>query len=190
MISYCLRRSAHKSVHQPQHGFSLIEALTGLTVAGVLGSLSIGLSNMVGSHAVTAELNGLMTDFAFARSKSVNLKKTVTICSSSDGNNCDRASPWDQGWIVFTDEDRDRLRDSGDQLLRVQAPLSRGTQLNQGSGYYYYMMYGSSGSVFPNATFTFCHGSRYRRAIIIFRSGRARISTLSSSGNALTCQES
>lgn len=186
MISYYQRRSAF----QTQSGFSLIELLTGLTVAGILGSLSIGMSNIIGSHTITAEINSLMTDMAYARSAAITHGQTTTICASNDGSNCNRDSAWEQGWIVFTDENRDRLRDSGDKLLRVQGPLLKGTKLNQGSGYYYYMMYGPSGSVYPNATFAFCHGSGYRRAIIIFRSGRARVSTVSSSGDALSCQDS
>lgn len=186
MVSYCPRRSAF----QLQNGFSLIETLTGLTIAGVLGSLSIGLSDMISSHAVTAEVNGLMADMAYARSAAITRRQTTTICASNDGSNCNKDSAWEQGWIIFTDEDRDRLRDPGDQLLRVQGPLSKGSQMDQGSGYYYYMIYKPTGSVFPNATFTFCHGPRYRRAIIVFRSGRSRVSTVSSSGNALNCEES
>ncbi|MFV1996820.1 MAG: GspH/FimT family pseudopilin [Acidiferrobacterales bacterium] len=186
MISYSLRRSAL----QIQSGFSLVELLTGLTVTGVLGSLTIGISNMVSSHAVTAELNGLMADMAFARSAAITRRQTTTICASNNGSHCNKESAWEQGWIIFTDENRDRLRDPDDQLLRVQGPLSKGTLLDQGSGYYYYMMYRPTGMVYPNATFAFCNGPHYRRAIIIFRSGRARVSTVSSSGDALSCEDS
>jgi len=186
MISHTLRRSAYHT----QDGFSLIESLAGLTIASVLGSLTIGLSNMISSYAVTAELNGLMADMAYARSAAITRRQTTTICASNDGINCNKDSAWEQGWIVFTDENRDRLRDPGDQLLRVQGPLNKGTRLKQGSSYYYYMMYRPTGSVYPNATFAFCHGPRYRRAIIIFRSGRARVSTVSSSGKALNCEDS
>lgn len=186
MVSYCPRRSAHL----PQNGFSLVETLTGLTIAGVLSSLSIGIGSMVSSHAVTAEVNGLMADMAYARSAAITRRQTITICASNDNINCDRASAWEQGWIIFTDEDRDRRRDSGDQLLRVQGPLSKGSQMHQGSGYYYYMIYRPTGSVFPNATFTFCHGPDYRRAIIVFRSGRSRVSSVSSSGDSLECEAS
>jgi len=186
MISHALRQSTF----QIQSGFSLIELLTGLTVTGVLGSLTIGISNMVSSHAVTAELNGLMADMAYARSTAIVRRQTTTICASTDGDSCNKESTWKHGWIVFTDANRDRLRDPGDRLLRVQGPLIKGTQLNQGSGYYYYMMYRPTGMVYPNATFSFCHGPSYRRAIIVFRSGRARVSTVSSSGDALSCEDS
>ncbi len=183
MILYFLRRSVHHS----QGGFSLIETLTGLSIASIFGSLTIGLTGIASSYAVTAELNGLMADMAFARGAAIKHRQTITICASNDGSNCNKKSAWNQGWIVFTDEDRDRRRDPGDRLLLAQGPLSKGTQLNQGSGYFYYMMYRPTGSVYPNATFTFCNGSRYRRAIIVYLSGRARVSTVSSSGKTLSC---
>lgn len=173
-----------------QKGFSLFETLVSLSIASILGVMATGASSMLNSNATVTELNELMANMAYARSAAIKHGQTITICASNDGSNCNKESAWDQGWIIFTDEDRDRLRDPGDQLLRVQGPLRKNTRLNQGSGYYYYMMYKPIGSVYPNATFTFCHGPRYRRAIIIYRSGRARVSTVSSSGDALNCEES
>lgn len=171
-------------------GFSLLETLVSLSIVGILGVMATGASSMLRNYTTVAELNGLMADMAYARIVAIERQQTITICASNDGSNCNRSSAWNRGWIIFTDEDRDRLRDPGDQLLRVQGPLRQGTRLKQGSGYYYYMMYRPIGSVYPNATFTFCHEPHYRRAIIIFRSGRARVSAVSSSGDTLDCDVS
>ncbi|MEE8387385.1 MAG: GspH/FimT family protein [Acidiferrobacterales bacterium] len=173
-----------------QKGLSLLEVLVSLSIASILGVMATGAGSMLRSYTAATELNGLMADMAYARIVAIKYRQTITICASNDGSNCNRGSAWDRGWIIFTDADRDRLRDPGDRLLRVQGPLSKGTRLNQGSGYYYYIMYRPTGMAYPNATFTFCHEPRYRRAIIIFRSGRARVSTVSSSGNALNCDVS
>lgn len=189
-LQTCFRQKSAGSRRSTQTGFSLVEVVVSLSIAGILGVMAASAGNMLHSNATIAELNGLMADMAYARVVAIKYQQTITICASDDGNNCNKDSAWERGWIIFTDEDRDRLRDADDQLLRVQGPLIKGTRLIQGSGYYYYMMYRPTGSVYPNATFTFCHGPGYRRAIIIFRTGRARVSTVSSSGDALECEVS
>jgi type IV fimbrial biogenesis protein FimT len=186
MISYYLRRSAF----QFQSGFSLIELLTGLTVAGVLGSLSIGMSDMIGSHAITAEVNSLMTDLALARSESIKRRKTITLCTSSDGTSCSKSAAWRNGWIIFVDSNRNRKIDGEDQLLRNHGPLRTGSDLHYGSDYFHYVMYSGDGMVFPGATFTFCSKNGYRRAIIVYWSGRARVSNRGASGKELVCKVS
>lgn len=183
-------RQSPATLQSKQSGFSLLEALTSVSIAGILGVMATSSGAMLQSHATVAELNGLMADFAYARTHAIKRQKTITVCASADGVNCDRDSQWNLGWIIFTDEDRDRLRDAGDQLLRVQGQLRKQTRISQGSGYYYYVMYRPTGMAYPNATFTFCHGPHYRRAIIVFRSGRSRVSTLSSAGDSLECEVS
>lgn len=173
-----------------QNGFSMLELLSSISIAGILGVMATSSASLMQSHVTAAELNGLMADFAYARTNAIKRQQTITICASVDGDSCDSESQWSRGWIIFTDEDRDRVRDAGDQLLRVQGPLRDRTQLTQGSGYYYYVMYRQTGMSYPNSTFTFCHGAHYRRAIIMFRSGRARVSTVSSSGETLNCEAS
>ncbi len=77
--------------------------------------------------------------------------------------------------------------DAEDKLLLVGDALDEHTSLTQGSGYYYYVMYSNVGSVYPRNTFKFCRNGYPPRAIILFASGRARISPQDSSGNPLEC---
>jgi type IV fimbrial biogenesis protein FimT len=173
-----------------QNGTSMIEVLTGLGIAAVLGTLAVGVSSIIQNHATTAEVNGLMADLAFVRSTAINLRKTVTLCASVDGTSCSTESPWSKGWIVFSDENRNRKIDGEDRLLRVRSPLAAGTTLEYGSGYYRYLMYNSNGMVFPGATFTFCSTTGYKRAIIVYWTGRPRVSKRTSAGKILTCKTS
>ncbi len=173
-----------------QSGASIVEVLTGLGIAGVLGALVSGIGGIIQSHATTAEVNGLMTDLAFVRASAVNRRKTVTLCASGDGISCSKSSPWSDGWIIFSDGNRNRKIDGDDLLLRVQGPLSAGTSLQYGSGYYRYLMYNDNGMVFPGATFTFCSATGYKRAIIVYWTGRPRVSHRTSSGKSLSCKTS
>lgn len=186
MVSYYLRRTAS----QIQSGISLVELLTGLTVAGVLGSLTIGMSDLVGSHAISAEVNGLMTDLALARSESIKRRNTITLCTSTDRTNCSNSAAWRDGWIIFVDSNRNRIIDGEDQLLRIQEPLRPDSDLHYGSDYFHYVMYSAGGTVYPGGTFTFCSKKGYRRAIVVYWSGRARVSDRGPSGKPLVCSDS
>ena len=189
MILYREPRSGRFIVAR-QNGASLIEMLSGLAIAGILGALASGIGGIIQSHAVTAEVNGMMGDLAYVRTIAINTRKTVTLCASEDGSNCSTDSPWSNGWIVFSDENRNRVIDGDDRLLRVQGPLASGTTLQYGSGYYRYLMYNSNGMVFPGATFTFCSSTGYKRAIIVYWTGRPRVSHRAAAGKPLSCKTS
>ena len=173
-----------------QRGHSLVDMLATIGIVGVLATMSIAIVDMVGSHATTAEVNGLMADLAFSRITAINTRATVTLCASDDGLACKKTSPWSRGWIIFTDENRNRKIDGDDRLLRVQNELSPATRLEYGSGYYRYLMYNQHGQVFPGATFRFCAGDNYQRAIIVYWTGRPRVSHVASGGKPLVCPAS
>ena len=170
-----------------QRGTSLISVLTGLGIAGTLAGLGTGIVGIIQNHATTAQINSLVADLAFVRITAINTRATVTLCVSDDGESCSNTASWSSGWIIFTDENRNRQVDGDDRLLRVQGRLAAGTSLQYGSGYYRYLMYNASGMVFPGATFTFCGANDYRRAIVVYWTGRPRISHQGAGGRDLTC---
>jgi len=53
------------------------------------------------------------------RTTAINTRSTVTLCVSDDGENCNNATSWSAGWILFADENRNRRVDDDDRLLRV-----------------------------------------------------------------------
>jgi type IV fimbrial biogenesis protein FimT len=170
-----------------QSGFSLVEVLVAMTVMVILGGLALQAGHLLRREVTSAELNDLMASLSYARSTAIKTRQTITVCKSDDGRHCSRGASWDRGWITFVDRDRDRTIDPEDTLLRVHEALPAGNRLRDGTGYYYYVMYKPDGSGWPNATFTFCGPAGYRRAIILYRTGRARVSALSSDRTSLDC---
>lgn len=173
-----------------QSGQSLMDMLVTIGIIGIIAGMSTAIIGLVSSHATTAEVNGLMADLAFSRLTAINTRTTVTLCASDDGLTCKKTSPWSRGWMIFTDENRNRVIDDDDRLLRVQDGLSPTSRLEYGSGYYRYLMYNPSGQVFPGATFRFCAGDNYQRAIIVYWTGRPRVSHVASGGEPLVCPPS
>jgi type IV fimbrial biogenesis protein FimT len=170
-----------------QAGFNLVEILTAVTVFAILGGLALQAGQLLRREMTSSEVNDLMASLSYARSTAIKTRQTITVCKSDDGQRCGRGASWDGGWITFVDQDRDRIVDPEDRLLRVHEALPAGSRLRDGSGYFYYVMFKPDGSGWPNATFTFCGPAGYRRAIILYRTGRARVSARSSGRTALDC---
>lgn len=84
-------------------GFTLMELLMTLTVAGILLGIAMpSFSSFVQSTRLTNEANTLVYDLNLARSEAVKLDTTVDVCASGNGSTC--AGPlgnWASGWIVL-----------------------------------------------------------------------------------------
>jgi len=116
-----------------QHGFTLYELLITLMVVGVI--LTLGIPNLAEfrqNGRMTATANDLHAAFQLARSESARARSNITICASADplgaGADCD--GTWDQGYIVFVDDDGDLLRAGANEtVLRAHPPVETGVNL-------------------------------------------------------------
>jgi type IV fimbrial biogenesis protein FimT len=92
-----------------QNGFTLYELLITMLIVGVV--LSLGVPNMTeftANSRLSSTANDLHASFQLARSEAARSKTNITICASADGANC--GGTWDQGYIVFVDDDGDLNR--------------------------------------------------------------------------------
>lgn len=83
-------------------GFTLIELMVTITVAGILMGIALPAFNgFLQSDRDTSQVNSLVGSFGYARSEAVKRASTygVTVCPSADSQNCD-AGAWTEGWIV------------------------------------------------------------------------------------------
>ena len=180
-----------------QRAYSLFDALTTLVVLGTLTTVAIpAVNHMMAITRVTTQVNTLMTDLYLARSEAIKRGQRVLLCKSRNGNRCTEDSPWHAGWIVFVDQNDNHIMDEDEQIIRVQQALAGVTvqaRLSGGgshaSNYVGYRPDGISGK---DGTFTFCvpDAPKKARAIIIYWTGRPRISRLSARKTALDCPAS
>jgi type IV fimbrial biogenesis protein FimT len=83
-------------------GFSLLELMFTLTVAGIL--LGVGVPSfvdMLRNNRAAANINELSTAFSIARSEAIRRGANVTVCRSTNGTTC--GTDWADGWIMFVD---------------------------------------------------------------------------------------
>ncbi|MYM64589.1 GspH/FimT family pseudopilin [Pseudomaricurvus sp. HS19] len=84
-------------------GFTLIELMLALVVAGVLLSYGVPqMSLLINKSRLTMSHNNFLGDLNVVRSEAVKRSAPVAICASSDGATCNTAN-WEEGRIVYID---------------------------------------------------------------------------------------
>lgn len=161
------------------NGFSLIELLVTLSVAGIL--LGVGIPSyqtFVKNSRISAALTELQAFVGLARSEAVSASQQVTLCASSDQSTC--TGSWDQGWIIFTDLDGDRTVDSSDKdkLVKVYVGKKGGNKISLSGDNAGYIQFLSRGfTTASSATFTICDESKdlsMARGLIVSATGSSR----------------
>ncbi len=173
-----------------QAGFSLHELLVTSVIAGVVGTGAVGFVSLMQDTRMTTAVNSLMGDLSLARSTAITRHTSVTVCKSRDGSSCTDEAGWHEGWLVFADDNNNHDVNTGETILHVQDRLAGDMKLRYGeTGGYHYVRYNSSGEVWPGATFTFCdgRGARNAKAVIVYWTGRPRVSARNSEGKPLRC---
>ena len=170
-------------------GITLVELLTTVAVVAVVGTLAVpGFKGVMRDSARATAVNAYMHAIFLARSESIKRNQVVSICRSRDGETClYGAASWEQGWMVFVNQDRDEppVRDSGEALVILHEGWPSGVITSNRVAYSFRPM--AQGMV--NGTVVFCdpRGSRHSRAIIISQTGRPRIAARDADGKPLPC---
>ncbi|MBI2379557.1 MAG: GspH/FimT family pseudopilin [Gammaproteobacteria bacterium] len=181
-----------------RNGFSLIELMIALALMGIaLGGGVPAFRGLLERQRGSALLMSLQQDIALARSQAALSQRRVSLCPSADQVHC--GSDWNQGRLVFADDNGNGSREDGETILRHDdAPV--GLAMNWRSAlrkpYLQFLPSGMTNHV--NGSFVLCNEAKDRRsarALIINKMGRARASRDRSgdgihedaSGRPLTC---
>lgn len=141
-------------------GFTLIELMVTVVVAGVLLTLAVpSFRAMVAANRATALANEMVTALNLARSEAVKRGAPVTICR---GDGCD-ATDWADGWAVFVDTNANGALDDG-ELLRQWSAVKGDPQVTLGASSVTFNNLGAPGAaVTVDITLPGCQGEQGRR---------------------------
>ena len=105
----------------------MVELMVTISVLAVLMAVGIpSFQGVIASSRVTTATNDFMATLAQARSNAIRRGGRVTVCKSADGASCVTTGGWEQGWIMFNDNDHSAAtvnRDSSkDETITFSGP--------------------------------------------------------------------
>lgn len=170
-------------------GFTLLELLVTLTVAGILVGLAVpSFKTTILNGRLATESNDLLGAFLFARAQALTTGATngsanqVQVCAS---NNTNTATPscsgtnWASGWIVtgYVATPGASTAAPTATVFRIYPPIASGSTLTSPSSVSS-VSFGLNGVTSTNGYFKLCdsRGASYARAIYLSATGEARVS--------------
>lgn len=112
--SRCRKSVAPRHVGQRVRGFTMVEAMVTLAIAGILTAVAApSLNRFILNNQRTTAVNDLVVSVQLARSEAVRRGRRVAICPSNGaGTDCIDSTDWKGGWIVYaiTGDDDEVIR--------------------------------------------------------------------------------
>lgn len=174
-----------------QTGLTLIELIVVLAVAAIITTTAIpGFQNFIQNNRMSTTVHAFVTSLHLARSEAVKRGDNVTICKSADNATCTGAGGWDQGWIVFVDNNGNGIRETGsEELIRAQNELQGGTTITGQDDVDSYISYAGTGFArkvgggninINKSTLVFCDKRKWgdhAKALFITSTGSLRVTS-------------
>lgn len=178
---------ARRTHRRGMTGVTLIELVVTLSIAAILLTIGVpSFQNIIATNRIASLTNELSTALQLARSEAVTRGKTVTVCKSDDVSDstptCNTGAAWQNGWLVFVDDNNNGALDIGDLPLRVGQPASGNAVITTtGTKFENFVKLQSDGralgaSNLSSESFVICIAPN-KRSIILNRVGRLRITT-------------
>lgn len=171
-------------------GFSLYELLITISIAGTLLAIGVpSFASLTARNRLHVEINALFHAIHVARKESIMRRQVVSICPSPDGLQCLPARDWSDGWIMFSNRDRDEppLIDPGEPILVVHR-VSNAVRLSANRrGFTLRATFRRA----TNGTIVACDAASRTapRALIISYTGRPRVALRNTRGEPYSCAD-
>lgn len=90
-----------------QHGVTLVELMVTLAVLAILLSIAApNMQSLVASSRLASNTNDFVGQLSQAQMEALRRGIRITVCKTANGSTCTDSGNWSQGWIVFTDPNR------------------------------------------------------------------------------------
>ena len=164
-------------------GFSLVEFLIAVAIFGLL-VLAAGPSyrHWIASQQLANHAHFLAGTLNLARSEAIKTGYRVNLCKSPDRQQCaDDGSGWEQGWILYVDENQDGEISAGETVIRIEGSPGNGITVRGNQPVSDYVSYTSLGharmlsGALQMGTFVVCKPGQDALQVVLANSGRARV---------------
>lgn len=97
-------------------GVTLIELLVAIAIVAIMSAIGIpSFQRYKLEQQAEAQREAMLNSLSTARVAAQRFSVPVNVCPSSDAASC--GNDWNQGWIVYLDNDRDDQLSNGEQVL-------------------------------------------------------------------------
>ena len=141
-------------------GFTLIELLIVIVVATILLAAGVpAFKDFIKNNRVTAQANDLVSTIQLARSEALKRGTNMVVCASKDQAKCTGKGTWADGWILFSDLNRNNAPDTIDEdpisgkcletedcIMSIRTGLPEGTTLTTDADFVCFLPTGLSGT--------------------------------------------
>ena len=110
-------------------GFTLVELLSTLAVAGILLTVGVpSMQDLIRNNRLTAATNLFVSSLNIARSEAIKQGRNASVCVSDTQNSCS-GNNWQDGWLTWVDINQNGNLDFPQEVLRVVEPLANSIQI-------------------------------------------------------------
>jgi type IV fimbrial biogenesis protein FimT len=175
-------------LHVRSLGLTLPELLISLSMMSMMTLAALNyLPPLIHSSRMSGEVNRFVVALQLARSEAVKQGRRLVLCPQTQQRVCGRDADWENGWLLFASDNREREVD--EPLILAEPPLAGFIEMRSGNHRkrIVYQPDGSSGGT--NSSFTFCdrRGLAKPRVICLSNSGRPRTTYTRCDGKPINC---
>ena len=158
--------------------FTLIELIITLAIAAILLVIATpSFTNFAQKRSVSQKTVEIRGALELARGQAVSQRQVWTVCTVNSLNSC--VEDGGERLLVFQDDNGDNSLDSSDSLRQEIDLSSVQVELSASFGRSY-IRFSESGEAMESGNFQICAQNEsfsYGRRVVIFRSGRIRLSS-------------
>ncbi len=163
-------------------GFTFIEIMIALVILGML--ITFGLPSYrdwIAAQQLANHARFIADTLHVARSEAIKHGYRVNLCKARDGRQCTDTGGWEQGWLLFVDENRSGQIDDDEIVLHREGPAGDGITMRGNRPVEDYVSYTSLGharllgGALQMGTFIICKPGQNALHVVLANSGRARI---------------
>ncbi len=112
----------------------MLELIITVSIAAILIAVAVPtFTNVIKDNRLTSHLNDFIAAANLARSEAMKSGSRVTLCpKDTAGTGC--TTNWENGWIIFKDENANAAVDGTETALRVHEALMGSSMALRGSG--------------------------------------------------------